>query len=63
MKAKEKRRTQQIGYLIDLLDELGNNIRTITYYTETGFWKITYKNGLRPSSVHNDDLLEFLRNA
>jgi len=48
----------------ELIDELvGSNVKSITYFTETDKWKITYKNGLNPDTVASDDLIDFLRNA
>lgn len=47
----------------ELIDELGSNVKSITYYTETMEWKITYKNGLNPDTVASEDLIDFLRNA
>jgi len=47
----------------ELVDRLGNNVKTITFFTETREWKITYKNGLEPDTVHNEDIEDFLENA
>jgi|GEM_PF-6759112 len=49
--------------IYDFIEELGNNVKTITYDAESLKWTITYKNGLNPDEVGNDEILDFLRNA
>jgi len=48
---------------LQLVDELGNNVKTISYDTEKEIWKITYKSDLKPNEVDNKLILDFLRNA
>ena len=48
---------------LGLVDELGNNVKTISYDTEQEIWTITYKSDLKPDEVDNDLILDFLRNA
>ena len=49
--------------IYDFTEELGNNVKTITYDAEKLKWTITYKNGLNPDEIDNDGILDFLRNA
>lgn len=48
---------------LGLVDELGNNVKTISYDTERETWTITYKSDLKPDEVNNDLILDCLRNA
>jgi hypothetical protein len=48
---------------LELVNELGNNVKTISYDTEKESWIITYKNDLESNEFGNDSILDFLRNA
>lgn len=48
---------------LQLISELGNNVKTISYDTVKEMWTITFKNDLEPSEVDNDLILDFIRNA
>ncbi len=39
------------------------NVKTCSYNCETGYWTITYKNGLNPDEIDNENLIDFLNNA
>lgn len=47
----------------ELIESLGNNVKTLTYGTVTKKWTITYVNGINPDSVNSEDLIDFLKNA
>ena len=46
---------------IELINELGNNVKRISYDTETEMWTIEYKNGLTPDTLGEDNILNYLR--
>ena len=48
---------------LELVSELGSNVKTISYDTEKEIWTITYKSGLETDEVDNDFILDFIRYA
>jgi len=46
---------------IELINELGNNVKRISYDTETEMWTIEYKNDLTPDTIGEDNILNYLR--
>lgn len=47
----------------NLLNSLGNNIRSIAYDVYIGQWVITYKDGLNNDYVNTEDLEFHLNNV
>lgn len=47
----------------ELIESLGNNVKTISYNTIAKEWTIIYINGINPDIVKTEDLKEFLENA
>lgn len=47
----------------ELIESIGNNVKTISFDTETEMWTIIYKTDLNDDYVHNDNLIEHLQNA
>lgn len=47
----------------ELIESLGNNVKTVSYNTIAKEWTIIYINGINPDTVKSEDLIDFLKNA
>ena len=48
---------------IELINELGNNVKSISYDTESKKWTVSFIRNLTPVESSEDDILDFLRNG
>lgn len=46
-----------------LIEELGDNVKSISYDVDTQTWTIEYKNGINDDVIGEDDFLDFLQNG